>query len=73
MHWILLKILITDSANLESEVYELHFDKLEKVPNGLNRLKSKVDKWEFDKLVHTSVDLRKLSDVVINEIVKKTE
>ena len=44
MHWILLKILITDSANLESEVYELHFDKLEKVPNGLNRLKSKVDK-----------------------------
>ena len=73
MHWILLKILIIDSANLKSEVYKLHFDKLEKVPNGLNRLKSKIDKWDLDKLVHISVNLRKLSDVVINDIVKKTE
>ena len=36
-------------------------------------MKSKVDKWDDDKSVHISVGLRKLSDVVINDVVKKTE
>ena len=34
-------------------------------------LKSKVDKLDVDKLLLISVDLRKLIDVVINNVVKK--
>ena len=36
-------------------------------------LKTEVDKWDIDKLVPVPVDLSKLSDVVKNDIVKKTE
>ena len=35
-------------------------------------LKTKVDKLGIDKLVPVPVDLRKLSDVVKNDVVKKT-
>ena len=35
-------------------------------------LKTKVDKLGIDKLVPVTVDLRKLSDVVKNDVVKKT-
>ena len=55
-------------ASLKSEV-----DKLEKVPTGLNSLKSKVDILDVDKLVPVPVDLSKVSDVVKNDLVKKTE
>ena len=37
---------------------------MEKVPTGLNSLKSKVDKLDVDKSVPVPVDLSKLSDVV---------
>ena len=43
------------------------------MPPGLNSLKSKVDKLDVDKLVPVPVYLSKLSDVVKNDIVKKTE
>ena len=36
-------------------------------------LKSEVDKLDVDKLATVSVDLSKLSNVVKNEVVKKTE
>ena len=36
-------------------------------------MKSKVDKSDVDKLVNVRVDLSKLSDVVKNDVVKKTE
>ena len=36
-------------------------------------MKSKVDKLDCDKLVADSVDISKLSDVVKNDVVKKTE
>ena len=39
----------------------------------LSNLKSKVDKLDIDKLAPVSVDLSKLSNVVKNEVVKKTE
>ena len=39
---------------------------MEDVPSNLRDLKSKVD-----KLGHAPVDLRKLSDVVKNDVVKK--
>ena len=39
---------------------------------NLASLKTEVDKLEIDKLVHIPVDLSKLSDVVKNDVVKKT-
>ena len=60
-----------DLANLKSDVEKLDIDKLKHVPNNFSDLKSKVDKLDFDKLVPVPVDLRKLSGVVKNEVVKK--
>ena len=40
---------------------------------NLASLKTEADKWDIDKLVPVPVDLSKLSDVVKNDIVKKTE
>ena len=62
----------TDLANLKSDVDKLDVDKLKNVPSGLSNLKSKVDKLALGKLETTLVDLSKLSDVVKNEVVKKT-
>ena len=44
---------------------------MKNVPPNLNNLKSQVDKLDVDKLVHVTVDLSKLSDVVKNDVVKK--
>ena len=46
---------------------------LEKVPTGFNSSKTKTDKLYVDKLEPVPTDLGKLSDVVKNEAVKKTE
>ena len=43
------------------------------MPNNLSILKTKVDKLDIDKLVPVPTDLSKLSDVVNNDVVKKTE
>ena len=40
---------------------------------NLANLKTEVDKLDIDKLVPVPLDLSKLSDVVKNEVVKKTE
>ena len=42
-------------------------------PTNLSNLKSKVDKADVDKLAPVPVDLSKLSNVVKNDVVKKTE
>ena len=42
------------------------------MPNELNSLKSKVDKLDADKQKAVPVDLKKLSNTVENEVVKKT-
>ena len=39
---------------------------------NLASIKSEVDKADIDKLALVSVDLRKLSDVVKNDVVKKS-
>ena len=39
--------------------------------SGLNNLKNKVDKLEFDQLAPVPSNLSKLSDVVKKEVVKK--
>ena len=56
---------ITNLANLKSDVDKLDIDKLKNVPSGFSSLKSKVDKLD--------VDLSKLSDLVKNDVAKKTE
>ena len=60
-------------ANLKSNVDKLDVDQLKNVPRGLSSLKSKVDKLDIGKLETTPVDLSKLSNVVKNDVVKKTE
>ena len=40
--------------------------------SNLASLKTKVDKLDIDKLVPIPVDLSKLSDLVKNDVVKKT-
>ena len=40
--------------------------------SNLAGLKTGVDKLDIDKLVPVSVDLSKLSDVVKNDVIKKT-
>ena len=46
---------------------------MKNLPTNLSNLKSKVDKLDIDKLVHILVNLSKLSDIVKNDVVKKTE
>ena len=41
--------------------------------SNLASLKTKVEKLDIDKLVPIPIDLSKLSDVVMNVVVKKTE
>ena len=42
------------------------------MPSKLNTLKNKVDKLDVDKLKPVPVDLEKLSNIVDNDVVKKT-
>ena len=45
---------------------------MEKVQNGSKSLKVKVDKLDVDKLKPVPVDLKQLSGVIDNGVVKKT-
>ena len=65
--------LKTNLSSLKTEVDKLDIDKLKSLLNDLSSLKTKVDKLDIDKLVPFPVDLSKLTNVVINEVVKKTE
>ena len=62
-----------DLVNLKSGVEKSDIDKIEKVPSGLNNLKSKVDELDIDEFKNIQTDLSKLSNVIKNEVVKKTE
>ena len=57
-----------DLPRVKSDIYIL-----KNVPIDLSSLKRKVDKLHIGKLETASVDLSKLSDVVKNDIFKKTE
>ena len=63
--------LKTNVANLKTD--KLDIDKLKILPNSLSNLKTKIDKLDIDKLVPVPVDLGKLSNIVNNDVVKKTE
>ena len=60
-------------ASLKFNVDKSDFDNLKNVPINESNLKSKVDKLNVDKVVLVPVDLNQLSDVVKNDVVKKTE
>ena len=65
--------LKSNLASLKTEVDKLDIDKLKGLPTNLSNLKSKVDKLDIDKLAPVPVDLSKLSNVVKNQVAKKTE
>ena len=46
---------------------------MKNVRSGLSSFKSKVNKLDVEKLGTTPVDLGKLSNVVKNDVIKKTE
>ena len=58
---------------MKAEVCKLDIAKLVNVPTSLNNLKTKVDGLDAGKLKVVPVDLKKLSDVVNNEVVKNAK
>ena len=48
-------------------------NKFDSVPTSLNNLKTKVDDLDIDELKTVPAELKKLSDVVKNEVVKNTK
>ena len=62
-----------DLASWKLNVVQLNIDKLKSVPKPLSNLKIKVDKLDIEELETAAFDLSKLSNVVKNGVVKKTE
>ena len=60
----------TDLGNIKSDADELRINYLKIVSRILNSLKGKVDKSNVDKLRTVPVDMKKLSDVVDEDVVK---
>ena len=65
--------LKTHLSNLKTKVDKVDIDKLKILSNNLSNLKTKLDELDIDKLVLVPVDLGKLSNVVNNDVVEKTE
>ena len=59
--------------NLKSDVDELDISKYKNVPGRLSSLNRKVDKLDIAKLKTIPIDLSKLSNIVKNDVFKKTE
>ena len=55
------------------QLLNLDINKLVNISTSFNNLKTKVDGLDFGKLKTVPVDLKKLSDVVDNEVAKKTK
>ena len=55
---------------LKAKVDKLDINKLTNVPTSQNNIKTKVDDLDVGKLKTVPVDLKKLSDVVDNEVAK---
>ena len=58
---------------MKAEVDQLGIMKLTNAVTSLNNLKKKVNDLDVDKLKTVSVDLKKLSNMVDNEVVKNTK
>ena len=63
----------SDLVSLKAEVDKLDIDKLKSLPTNLINLKSNVNKLGIVKLESTPVDLSKLSNLVKNDVLKKSE
>ena len=61
-----------DFIALKDKPDKLDIKKLVNVPTGLNNLKTKVDGLDVGKLKNVWIDLKKPSDVISKEVVKKT-
>ena len=62
-----------DFIALKVEVGKLDINKSVNFPTILNNLKTKVDHIDIGKLKTVPVDLKKLSDIGVNEVVKNTK
>ena len=58
---------------MKAEVDKLDINKFANLPSSLNNLKTKVDDLNGGKLKTAPVNLKKLSDVLANEVVKNTK
>ena len=58
---------------LLGKLFKLDINKLTNVPTSLDNMKTKVDYFDVGKLKTVLVDLKKLSDIVDNEVVKNTK
>ena len=70
---IKVKIDLTNYATKEDIKNTTHVDTLVSLKTNLSSLKTELDKLDIDKLVAIPNDLSKLSNVVKNEVIKKTE
>ena len=61
-----------DFIALKVEVDKLCISKLVHFPTSLNNLKTKLDDLDVGKLKTVPVDLKKLSDIIDNEVAKNT-
>ena len=62
-----------DFIALKTKNDNLDINKLVNVPTSFNNLKTKVNDLDVGKLKAAPVDLKKLSDVVDNEVIKNTK
>ena len=57
---------------MKAEVGKLDFDKFANVPTGLNNVKTKLDTSDVVELKFLPVDLKKLNDLIKNEVIKNS-
>ena len=69
----LIQLLKKDFFDLKMQVNKLDIYKLANVSTSLNNLKTKVDNLNVGKLKTVLVDVEEVSDVVDNEVAKKTQ
>ena len=69
----LIQLLERDFIDLKGKVEKLGINKLVNAPTSLNNLKAKVADLDAGKLKTIPVDLKKLSDIVDNEVGKNTK
>ena len=66
----LIKLLKKDFIALKAEIDKLDINKLINLPTSLNNIKTKVDDLDVGKLKTVLIDLKKLRDIINNEVVK---
>ena len=66
------QLLKKDFIASKAEVDKLDINKRTNDPTSLNNIKTKIDDLDVGKLKTAPVDLKKLSNVAYNEVVKNT-